>query len=334
MRSTHGTNPADTPMSETQARPLERIEHAEDIHKKVVLVDWTLGNRCNYACSYCPPELHDGSKGWQSLGDVLGMIEALQAHYQAGMGKQVWLQLTGGEPTMHPKIKDILAAAHVHDMKVSLISNGSRTERFWQAIRDKLDSLILTFHLEEAKFAHVHRVIEILSEEIFIHVNITMLPDRFDESYELARKLGADFPNIGIAMKPLRVGFGHELYPYSETQIAKMQEQVSSPRASNGRLRHPRGIMERRNPDGTREKIRPNTFILRGENRWRGWTCEAGLESLRITGDGYVNRAVCGVGGRIGELGQELKLPETSIVCTRDTCSCVADILISRARWE
>lgn len=334
MQSTNSTSKADDTVTEAQSRPLEWIEHAEDVHKNVVLVDWMLGDRCNYSCSYCPPALHDGDKGWQSLEDVVGMIEALQEHYQVGLGRRVWLQLTGGEPTMHPNIKDILAAAHAHDMKVSLISNGSRTERFWQAIRDKLDSLILTFHLEEAEFAHVHRVIELLSEVIHVQVNLTMLPDRFDESYDIARKLGADFPRIAIVMKPLRVGFGHDLYPYSDTQIAKMQEQMSRPPASNGQLRHPRGRMVRQNADGTREEIRGNTFILRAENDWRGWVCEAGRESLRITGDGSVKRAVCGVGGHLGKLGREIRLPKDGVVCTREACSCVADILISRARWE
>ena len=334
MRRANDTNTAVDSNTETRTQPLERIEHTDEIHQNVVLVDWMLGNRCNYSCSYCPPALHDGTKGWQSLSDVTGMIEALQEHYQVGLGRRVWLQLTGGEPTLHPKIKDILAAARAHDMKVSLISNGSRTERFWRDIRDKIDSLILTFHLEEAEFEHVHKVIEILSEVIHVQVNITMLPDRFDESYDVARKLGADFPHIAIVMKPLRVGFGHDLYPYSQTQIAKMQERMSRPGGSNGQLRHPRGTMTRQNADGTRENLRPNAFILRAENRWRGWTCEAGLESLRITGEGYVHRAVCGVGGRIGEIGREIALPEDSVICTRDSCSCVADILISRIRWE
>ncbi|MCG7519810.1 radical SAM protein [Ruegeria sp. Ofav3-42] len=94
-----------------QTHHVQWIEHAEDKHKNVVLVDWMLGNRCNYACSYCPPALHDSTRGWQSLEFVVGMIEALREHYQAGMGSRVWLQLTGGEPTLHPKIKEILGAA-------------------------------------------------------------------------------------------------------------------------------------------------------------------------------------------------------------------------------
>ncbi|WP_171102347.1 radical SAM protein [Ruegeria sp. HKCCD7255] len=333
MQSTK-TVETDDQSLDAEPRPLEWIEHTDDIHKKVVLVDWMLGNRCNYSCSYCPPALHDGSKGWQSYDDVLGMIEALQEHYHNRLCRRVWLQLTGGEPTLHPKIKEILSAARAHDMKVSMISNGSRTERFWLAIRDKLDSLILTLHLEEAEFDHVHRVIAILSEVIHVQVNLTMLPDRFDESYEMARRLGADFPNIAIVMKPLRLEFGDALYPYSDEQIKKMQERMSTPSAPNGRLRHPRGTMTRFNPDGTQEELRANTLILRSENRWQGWLCEAGLESLRITGDGHVKRAVCNVGGHVGEIGRDIELPMDPIVCDRESCSCVADILISRARWH
>ena len=34
---------------------------------KVLQIEWTLGNTCNYNCSYCLPVLHDNSFPWIDL---------------------------------------------------------------------------------------------------------------------------------------------------------------------------------------------------------------------------------------------------------------------------
>ena len=280
-----------------------------------------------------PAELHDGSLNWQSGKDVIRLLDKLMSHYMEGLGRKVWLQFTGGEPTLHPGISDIVHEAHGRGMHVSLISNGSRTIRFWEKSRDLLDSVILTLHSEEADLEHFTSVIGILSERSHVQVNVTMIPERFDRICDVIQEIAQLHPDVDIVPKPLRLGFGHELYPYSEKQLDWMKRQVQPP-PRDGRLRAPRSLMTRKNADGSSEEIRANQFILRGENRWRGWTCEAGIESLRVTGDGSVSRAVCGVGGQIGTLPDDLMLPLDSVVCTKDACACVADILISKAKWS
>ena len=85
-------------------------------------------------------------------------------------------------------------------------------------------------------------------------------------------------------------------------------------------------------PDGSQERRRANQFILSGTNRWKGYSCDAGLESLRVKGSGEVLRAVCGVGGVIGRLGEDVTLPVAPIRCTRERCTCITDILITKRR--
>ena len=41
-----------------------KLEHSNPSHKDWFVVNWCLGNTCNFACSYCPSGLHDGSKRW------------------------------------------------------------------------------------------------------------------------------------------------------------------------------------------------------------------------------------------------------------------------------
>ena len=47
-----------------------KIEHSNPIHNDWFVVNWCLGNTCNYKCSYCPSSLHDGSNRWPTLDSV------------------------------------------------------------------------------------------------------------------------------------------------------------------------------------------------------------------------------------------------------------------------
>ena len=69
-------------------RPRE-IRHSNPEHGGVTLVDWMLGNSCNFACSYCPAGQHDGTIRWQRPEAVIAFYDRLHAHYVAGQGRRV-----------------------------------------------------------------------------------------------------------------------------------------------------------------------------------------------------------------------------------------------------
>ena len=136
---------------------------------------------------------------------------------------------------------------------------------------------------------------------------MTTHPDRFDAIVARVADIRERSPEAWITLKPLRVGFGSELYDYSPRQL----EQLARGRAAQGNAAadpaagdHDGGIARR-----LRAAARANEFILAGSNRWRGYLCEAGAESLRVKGSGEVLRAVCGAGGVLGRLGEDFALP-------------------------
>ncbi|HLQ18764.1 MAG TPA: radical SAM protein [Tabrizicola sp.] len=317
-------------MDHPASGPYDLIEHTQADHSRVVLVDWMLGNACSYACSYCPKALHDGSVAWQRVEDVTAFYHKLRFHYVEQRGKRVWLQFTGGEPTMHPQIIRLLEAASEQGFTVSLISNASRTKRFWEKIAPHLDSVILTYHNEFADLDHFRSVGAMLAGRMGVHVNVTMRPDAFDRTLAEAKLLREAMPSASITLKPLRVGFDTELYDYTPDQLERMRQGLRQTASQTGEM--PRGTMTVQSPDGTRRVVRPTELVVRGQNRWRGFRCNAGLESLRITGNGAITRAVCSVGGEIGQLGGPITLPNIPILCTSDICSCTADILITKAK--
>jgi len=307
-----------------------RIEHANPEHGRQVVIDWTLGTTCNFACAYCPPALHDGRAKWQPVERVLLLCDDMKAHYGDHLGRQVWLQFTGGEPTLHPQIRTILEAAAGHGFRASLISNGSRTLRFWEGTRAHLDRVILTYHDAFVDHDHFVTVAAFLSETMPVHVNVTVHPDRFDAILDKADDVAQKVSKATLTVKPLRVGFGDVLYDYTPDQLARL----GSRDALGGFDEYfgPRGKMRVDYEDGAHTLRDASEFLTRGENTWLGWRCDAGLESLRVTATGDVYRSVCSSGGRLGNLYDTVTLPRTALRCDKVRCSCIGDILISKSR--
>ncbi|MEM6823648.1 MAG: hypothetical protein AAF566_00935 [Pseudomonadota bacterium] len=317
----------DTPV---QQRPHSAIRHADKVHAETVLIDWMLGNACSYACSYCPKALHDGSLGWQSAADIMSFYGTLKAHYVDALQRRVWIQFTGGEPTMHPKIIPLLDAASDSGFSVSLISNGSRTRRFWERIAPHLNSVILTYHEEFVEHSAFRELLGLLAPKMPVQVNVTLHPARFEATYGRAQDLAQTVPEATFVLKPLRVDFGTELYGYTREQARRMGIRLTRPRREE--VATPRGVMMVSDASGGETRWRGSDLLRLGRNDWQGWICSAGLESLRIKADGSITRAVCGVGGHIGKLGEDVELPVTPVRCSMSRCACNADILISRQR--
>ena len=61
---------------------------------------------CNLDCSYCPAEIHDNFSPHTNEKVIHDTIDAL---YE--LDKPVRVSFTGGEPTVHPKINEIIEHA-------------------------------------------------------------------------------------------------------------------------------------------------------------------------------------------------------------------------------
>ena len=72
----------------------------EDNHApkdELLRVEWNLGKRCNYNCSYCGNELHN--KTSEHMFVYTATIDKI---VEAPMGKKIKIRFTGGEPFVHP----------------------------------------------------------------------------------------------------------------------------------------------------------------------------------------------------------------------------------------
>ena len=308
---------------------IQRVDHDNSDHAKWVLVDWTIGTICNFSCSYCPPSLHDGKHGFPPPARIAEFARVLTCHYRR-LNRSVFVQFTGGEVSLYSQLPDVLKDLKDNGIRCGLISNGSRGLAFWEKLWPSLDSVVLTHHIEYAKPDSFRAIAELLSGQIRTHVQITMLPDRFEECIERAHAIRAACPQATIGLKPLRAGFGSELYSYTPEQLAILRKPPLSP-ARNPIPGGVRGSMRITDGDAM-ETLSASRILAHGFNRWQGWSCSAGLEILAVNPNGDVYRGLCREGGCLGNVNSTVALPVENIVCGRPTCNCLADIMTTKVR--
>jgi len=314
-----------------------RLEHVDPNQRRVMFVDWSLGNTCNYECTYCPDRLHNGSVAWSDRSAIINFCGKLLDHYQR-LGKSVYFQFTGGEPTLYPGFLELISNLKSQACEIAVISNGSRRLAWWELARESLDAALLTHHIEFAKFDHFLSVVRLLSETIRTHVNVTMHPERFDECLDRALQLAESCTDISVTLKPLLVGFGSLLYPYTEAQREILQKTILQPKKTRPR-KAVRRVMLKIHRDGTSRASHGSHLIVDHENQWFGWSCHIGLELLSINSRGEVYRAGCRQGGLVGHISDELiSFPVQPVICRQDICHSITDIMTTKVEdpeaWE
>jgi sulfatase maturation enzyme AslB (radical SAM superfamily) len=307
-----------------------KLEHAEIKNADVFVVNWCLGNICNFECSYCPSGLHDGSKHWPNPETIRNFILRVKESHPT---KTLYFEFTGGEVTLYKHFIDICKFCAEQNVKVGLISNGSRTLRWWEENKHYFDHVCLSYHPEFADDKHFIDVAKLLHDIVRTHVNIMMSPEKFDHCYAVANKI-KNIGNMSMALQPLIHDFGDTLYDYNDFQkkiFDKQHELITKHIKFTKSFDFYRGAMRAVNATGKSLVSSAHRFISEKSNDWSGWKCYAGVEQLIVDMDGTIYRGWCKEGGAIGRIDDEdLQLPTAPILCSKTMCHCNFDIMSTK----
>jgi organic radical activating enzyme len=310
------------------------LDHASGAHKDYVVVNWCIGNTCNYSCSYCPAGLHDGSVKFPSYEVVTRFCQRVMDHY---FDKKVYFEFTGGEVTIWKDLPRVAKFLKEKGSRVGIISNGSRSENFWSQLVPLLDHVCLSFHPESGRPDHFFKIVSLCSPHIRTHVNLMMHPEHFPECLSLAYRV-KELPDISLAIQPLVVDMGEELFPYTESQkrIIDTQNSFLAKQIKHVKpFESYRGAMEMKESNGKARTISPQRFISSGRNTWKGWTCYAGVEQIVVDMSGEFFRGWCLVGGALGKISDtNLNFPTTPVVCDKNYCHCNLDIMTRKVKRQ
>lgn len=300
------------------------------------VVEWRLSNVCNFNCSFCPNEFKDGSKRPLEIDKYLKIVDNLID--QSG-GKSVWFQFSGGEPTLYPKLIDLLAYIKNKGGYTSIISNGSRTIRFWKELAEKniLNRLFLSYHPEQEDSPdHIIEVNEIMQKTdtlVTIFVTTQTNEKLFQKALEGHNRILME----ATAISTLKViGDSYSMQPYTEEQLDIIQKNLYV-KSAKWRLQSKEKFdsiksipwydseMYLEFSNGDKTFGRAQFLIDHNLHQFKGWECDVGRDLMIIEID-EVYRSVCREGGPIFGILDDIRWKTDSIVCQKDFCNCGIDI--------
>lgn len=288
-------------------------------HNDSVKIEWNLGKRCNYDCSYCPSSIHDNTSKHTDIRVLTETVDKLLF-----IDKTLRISFTGGEPTVHPMFEALVGYIRSKNIKyISVTTNGTRNSKFYNSL--PVDNYVFSIHFEDPWRRVAETIVETYNNgSKTIQVNLMAHPEHLDQVIECSQYL--EQHNVPYVVRRIRWTEGdHDVFDDSRYDEAGF-----------------RWIMSKE------AQVKPNTFIHYNDprdmkilhsndviklhlNQYKGWTCNAGLESLMINHDGDVHRATCRVGGSLGNIYTgTFTIPTQPITCTRNFCTCAADIPLTK----
>jgi len=289
-----------------------------------LIVKWNLGNTCNYACEYCPSYLHNGKIAWPELLIIKDTLTKIKNNFP---NKVIRLEFLGGEVTLYKDFIELMKFSKENGFASTVLSNGSRTIRYWEELAPWLDRVLITFHLEESNKEHFIDVIStLLNFKVEPVVHIAMIKDKFWELVEFKNNLNSLFPNLLteniLMMDKLGIfNYSGYYYDYEHSQIEYLKQHEGQSMSyvaeyDNGE-KHEYGLTEVRDLE---------------LNNFSGFTCGTTLSIIVIDFKGYVSTSLCNQRPRINVHTEDINQLFSPIICTADKCLNPSDIRIIKIK--
>jgi organic radical activating enzyme len=302
-----------------------KVERVEKNNYKIV--EWRLGNTCNYDCSFCGDNIKNGSERWLDFEVYRSVCEQLM-NISETENKKTIFQFTGGEPTLYPKLIELIEFIKSKNHHVNLISNGSRTIRWWQELADKnlIDYLFITAHAEQkCDIDHIIELVELfVSNPTFVGVQCTALPEYFDIAL-LHHKKVYEKACCSVSLKLINSTTDLK---YTDDQLKSVSKNSWIPSKRHHVKKKPNtqysSKMRVTFSDSTVEVDLAHSLIAKKITNFFGWKCSIGIDYLNISYD-KVYRGQCRQGGIVQSIYDPIKFQDSYVTCFKNKCDCATD---------
>jgi pyruvate-formate lyase-activating enzyme len=327
------------------------IEIKNNHDPKMLKVEWTIGNVCNYKCHYCFPGAHEGDIPWPEGEDVDLLIKNfshLFEHYFKNGYEYIQFYLLGGETTLWkhlPAFVSHFKNTYGDRVIINMATNGYRKLHWWADNAKYFDHIEISVHNEFCDPDHIIEIADYLfSTENMVVANVLMDPLRFDKCIGIVDKFIAeskyDWP---VIVKALHFD-GVMNYPEDQAAYFKnLRKRMPDPELIR---KFYKGKLEKNQywvtfEDGEEFAV-PNErwFALNNLNRFTGWSCNLGVEIIKVTSNGSLSgncwQKLYGINDYFNIFDRDFLLnysPEIKpVVCRQLICPCTAEIKMNKRK--
>jgi MoaA/NifB/PqqE/SkfB family radical SAM enzyme len=274
------------------------IEVDNNFDKKLLFLDVTLSNVCNYRCWYCWPGSNRGDKKFpDSRVFQKNILHLANYYFEYGNKKMLDIHFQGGEPTHWPKLGETIQFCKEHfPCLISMTSNGSKDMAWWKKYGKYFDRVQLSCHHQYVKIDQFRDLCDWLYDQnVIVSVSVMMDPTAWDKCIENVEYLKKSKRKWTIRY----VEIVEQDLTYSKPQI----DILSKHRARSASLfwflknnKYYRSKVRGKDIHGKTHKFSDNGILLKKLNKFKGWTCSVGINWLHVSFDG---RLACGRGQKL-----------------------------------
>ena len=245
-----------------------------------IYFDWHLTNWCNFKCSYCP--VLDVITNDFSVDDhapyrmVLARLKNVETSFN--------VCLTGGEPTLHPNILEILEELSKieYSQDIAMFTNMSRPLPFYEKIRAIGSNKIVVFasyHPEFVTDKFTQRCLDVNQIDglrFSVHVSLHDDPKYWASTTAFLNTMRAN----NVSCKPLLLApnkhfdpnYTDEFYAVFHPYLESTEEEEFFP------------SIDVEYTDGTRTKLKSYDIQIQKLNKFKGYQCTPASFTIGIDG--------------------------------------------------
>jgi organic radical activating enzyme len=299
-------------------------------------VSWILGRFCNYNCSYCWPYARSDKVDHYDLELYKKTMNEIKKQANSNGFTDFHFSFSGGEPTAYKDFLNLIdyyaSDSNPKYQSFHMTSNCSPGLKWWKRLVDRLSilsraSITASFHSEfanEDEFSE--KLLFLLENRVYVTINQVMVPDRFYEYYDRCKRFYDQ--GIPVTLKPQSNNIATEIVQgYTNEMIDIMQ--IGFPQHTKEDVIYQIQLIDSKgNSYDFDQAERFNAF---GFNKFKGWNCNSGYQSVIIRGN-EVKRSYSCYDNILGSITDGFDLFNDPKICITNSCVSSADSKIPKCK--
>lgn len=326
-------------MTDFQAIPFDdivRFGQINMLNRPLFSVSWILGRFCNYKCSYCWPYARSDKIDHFDIEVYTRAVDEIKRQARQNGFTEFHWSFSGGEPTAYKQLLDLVK--HLDDgpvtpyQSVHMTTNLSPGSKWWKAWCEYTSSLqrrsiTASYHSEFAREQEFgDKCLQLMYDTVYVTVNQVMVPEKFYELYERCERLYRR--GINVTLKPQSdPTASFVVNGYTDDMIKLMQ--TGFPQQVKGEEIYQISLYDQQGQEYLFDQAeRFNAFQF---NKFQGWTCNSGYQSVIIRSD-EVKRSYSCHDQPLGTLTKGFNLFSEPQICVTPSCVSSADSKIPKTK--
>ena len=313
---------------------INRIENNQD--SNMVRIEYMPGNTCNHKCHYCFPGSNEGDQGWPDVDIVKQNLSHLLTHYENNGKTKSNLYIVGGEPTLWKGLEELCQyLKSKHNIIIEMSTNGTRKINWWKNNAKNFDHVEVSVHREFANLDHLIKVCDTLYDlGVFVNADVLIDPNAWNQCIDNVEYLKTNSKNKWpIIAKVVHFNGNHR---YTDTQLEYFKEaikQYPTQEWFETTTKKPLREVKIHTDDNIIVVNNDNYLIANGLNKFQGWTCNLGVDFIKIFPNGRITgNCQQKLFGNLhnNNFTQTYSPVIEPLICNRQMCVCSEETVIEK----